>query len=80
MDNNKSIKRKVKSLKSLFKDDNAMTILGCLLGCLPGLPLCGIGGCLTGCIGGLMGLQADMQYIPALIARWIDLAFAPFYR
>ncbi|BDC35685.1 MAG: hypothetical protein EF806_05415 [Candidatus Methanoliparum thermophilum] len=70
-----------KSLKNLFKEEEAMTIIGSCLGFLPGLscPCCCCCG-LTSCIGGLMGLQADMRYISALVARWIDLAFAPFYR
>jgi|GEM_PF-1538494 len=80
MDNNKGIKRKVKGIKSLFKDDEAISsISGCIVGCIIGIPTCCCCG-FTACIGGLMGLQEDMRYIPALIARWIDLAFAPFYR
>lgn len=79
MDNTKNIKREKKGLRSLFKDDNAMSVLGTCLGIVPSV-VCPCFCCLPACIGGLMGLQEDMRYIPALIARWIDLAFAPFYR
>jgi len=80
MDDNKSIKikRKIKGLKSLFNDDGAMTILGAVCGIVPSI-FCPCCGCLPACIGGMMGLQQDMRYIPAFVARWVDLAFAPFY-
>lgn len=81
MDNNKiiKIKRKVKGIKSLFKDEEAITVIGTCLGLVPSV-ICPCFCCFPAFYGGLMGLQEDIRYISAFVARCMDLIFAPFYR
>ncbi|VUT26352.1 MAG: hypothetical protein MOIL_01518 [Candidatus Methanolliviera sp. GoM_oil] len=64
-------------IKRMFREEEAMTILGVCLGCLAGLPLCGC--CLTSCVGGLMGLRMDMRYIPAILMRCTDYFISPMF-
>jgi hypothetical protein len=65
-----------RDIKELFREEEAMTILGACLGCIAGCGVCSI--CCAP-IGGLMGLRSDMRYIPAMLMRCIDMSFAPYF-